>query len=123
MARRRRERKVRAQASSSRARTSRWPVHWLACVLIVLLIATAAMLHVRSKLIVVQLGYELSQATQEHKRLLADQRKLQVEVATLRNPRRIRRLAMDSLGLSEPAAEQIIQVVNRKKKKLALGER
>jgi cell division protein FtsL len=75
---------------------------------LILVFCIAAILHVRSRLAVVQLGYRLSQATKEHKQLQADHRKLQVEVATLRSPRRLRKLATERLELREPLSRQIL---------------
>ena len=86
-----------------------WPSGWLAGGVLILAFCIAAILHVRSKLAVVQLGYRLSQAASEHKQLQADHRKLQVEVATLRNPRRLRKLATENLGLREPAPQQVMR--------------
>jgi cell division protein FtsL len=96
-----------------------WPRHWLAIVVLALVYTLAAILHVRSKLAVVQLGYRLSEVAGEHKRLLADSGKLQVEVATLRSPQRLRRLANGTLGLKEPTPDQV--VTWKKNKKLAMG--
>jgi cell division protein FtsL len=85
-----------------------WPSGWVAGGVLILVFCIAAILHVRSRLAVVQLGYRLSQATKEHEQLQADHRKLQVEVATLRSPRRLRKLATERLDLREPAPQQIV---------------
>lgn len=90
---------------------------------LVTLFMLAALLHVRGRLVVVQLGYELSAASREHKRLLAENRKLQVEVATLRSPRRLRKLAVEKLGLREPTPAQIVRAGSKTPGKLAMGER
>ena len=75
----------------------------------------AALLHVHSKLTIVEIGYQLSRATREHKNLLAEQRKLQVEMATLRSPRRIREIATERFGMNKPADEQIVPIRSRGK--------
>lgn len=85
-----------------------WPAGWMAGAVLILVFCIAAILHVRSRLAVVQLGYRLSQATREHKQLQATHRKLQVEVATLRSPRRLRKLATQKLHLREPVSQQIV---------------
>lgn len=82
--------------------------------------ALAGIVNVRAKHAVVQLGYSLSQASREHERLLADQRKLQVEVATLRSPSRLRKLATEMLGLGEPAPAQILRIDGAESGKLAM---
>ena len=93
---------------NARRLRAEWPTGWLAGAVLILVFCIAAILHVRSQLTVVQLGYRLSQATKEHKQLQADHRKLQVEVATLRSPRRLRKLATERLGLREPLPRQIL---------------
>ena len=85
-----------------------WPSGWLAGGVLILVFCIAAILHVRSRLAVVQLGYRFSQATKEHKQLESDHRKLQLEAATLRSPRRLRKLATEQLGLREPVSRQIL---------------
>lgn len=82
---------------------------------------TAALVHVHGKLAEVQLGYQISKAIHEHKRLLADSRKLEVEAATLRNPRRVRAIAMENLGMIEPLPQQLVWVEQGQRGKLALG--
>lgn len=96
------------------------PSGWYVGVLLIVLFALAAVIHVRSRHLVVQSGYRLSDATREHERLMADYRKLQVEVATLKNPRRLRELAASSLNLFEPKASQIVCVDEEPEGKLAL---
>lgn len=105
------------------ARRAAWPAGWPGSLVLVVLFMLAALLQVRARLVVVQLGYQLSEATREHKRLLAQNRKLQVEVATLRSPRRLRKLALEQLGLREPVPAQIVRGGARAARKLAMGER
>jgi cell division protein FtsL len=97
----------------ARRMTRPWPLGWTAMLVVIFSFAIAAILHVRAKLVVVQLGYQISEAAGTNKRLLADFRKLQLEVATLRNPRRLRRLAKEKLGLAEPDPLQILRIRNR----------
>jgi cell division protein FtsL len=94
----------------------------MAIAVVALAFALAAILHVRSKLVVLQLGYALSEATREHKRLQADLGKLRVEVATLLNPRRLRRLATQQLGLKEPEDRQVVRWEPAKRRQLAMHE-
>jgi cell division protein FtsL len=104
----RKKKMARQDHGASRRLRADWPTGWLAGGVLILVFCIAAILHVRSRLAVVQLGYRLSQASKEHKQLQADNRKLQLEVATLRSPRRLRKLATQSLGLREPASRQIV---------------
>ncbi|MBW1806919.1 MAG: cell division protein FtsL [Deltaproteobacteria bacterium] len=98
--------------SPSRRRRSSWNAGWTAGVIVILAFTFAAVVHVRSKLVVVELGYQLSRAASKHQELLTESRKLKLEVATLRNPRRLRKLAIEELGLIEPSPSQILRTKN-----------
>ncbi len=104
----RKKKQAKKDRGVSRRLRAEWPTGWLAGGVLILVFCIAAILHVRSRLAVVHLGYRLSRATKEHKQLQADYRKLQVEVATLRSPRRLRKLATQSLDLREPEPQQIM---------------
>jgi cell division protein FtsL len=105
----RKAKKFKPGKSPSKRRRSSWNAGWTAVVIVILAFTFAAVVHVRSKLVVVQLGYQLSKAASEHKQLLTESRKLKLEVATLRNPRRLRKLAKEKLGLIEPRPFQILR--------------
>lgn len=55
-----------------------------------------------------QIGYDLSQLKQEEMRLKEINRKLRLELATLKSPKRLEPLATQRFGLMQPKAEQII---------------
>ena len=57
----------------------------------------------------VQTGYEITEATQEHERLMDLDRKLQVEEARLRSPERIMRIARQR-GLVMPGSKQVVVI-------------
>lgn len=57
---------------------------------------------------VVQLGYMLSDAHRVHTKLLNDSKKLQLELARLKAPERVERIAIEQLGLNRPRKEQIV---------------
>lgn len=105
----------------SPGRVGALPRLWWAWLLVLTTLTAAAVLHVRSRLAVVQLGYELSKALNERTGLQATRRQLAVEVATLRSPRRLRKLAVEQLGLSEPGPGQVMRLDGKKTDKLALG--
>lgn len=98
------------------------PAHWWAWSLVLLILVAGAILHVHSRLEEVHLGYSLSKAAYANRKLMAERRKLQVEVATLRSPQRLRKLAFEKLGLREPRPEQILHPSKPSKGKLALGQ-
>ncbi len=55
-----------------------------------------------------QIGYDLSQLKREEMRLKEINQKLKLELATLKSPQNLERLAIEKLGLSPPKPEQII---------------
>ncbi len=56
----------------------------------------------------VRIGYEITEARADMQRLTARQEKLKIELARLRSPRRIAKIAEEQLGLITPNAEQIL---------------
>ena len=114
-------RKKKSPAARQPSVAPAWPKHWAAALVLIAASTTAALVHVHGMLAEVHLGYQISKAIHEHKCLLADSRKLQVEVATLRNPRRVRAIAIESLGLIEPLAQQLVWGDRESRGKLALG--
>jgi len=59
---------------------------------------------------VISLGYEISQASQEEQSLLEENKKLRLELAALKSPRRIENVALKELGFINPQKEQLIIV-------------
>ena len=55
-----------------------------------------------------QIGYDMSSLKGEEMRLREIQQELRLELAYLRSPQRLQRLAFQELGLSQPSCEQII---------------
>ena len=55
-----------------------------------------------------QIGYEISEAADTHRELLTDQSNLQIELARLKSPDRIAKIAKYQLGLTSPAPEQMV---------------
>jgi len=59
---------------------------------------------------VISLGYEISQANQEEQELLQLNKKLRLEVASLKSPGRIQGTALRDLGFTNPQKDQLIIV-------------
>ena len=59
---------------------------------------------------IISLGYETSQASREEQELLQENKKLRLELAGLKSPGRIERMASQELGLGTPQKEQLIIV-------------
>ena len=91
--------------SKSRRRNPKMLVLWitLLCVFIAeLLIYTWARVQC------VRVGYEISALTQEQQRLTELQANLKVELARLRSPQRIIKIAQEKLGLTLPTSKQMM---------------
>ena len=58
----------------------------------------------------VRMGYELSQATRNHQSLTALQNNLSIELARLKSPQRLARIAEQQLDLTMPKPEQMIVI-------------
>ncbi|MCP4107024.1 MAG: hypothetical protein GY749_16050 [Desulfobacteraceae bacterium] len=56
----------------------------------------------------IQIGYEISQETDNHEKLITMQNKLRIELASLKSPERIAKIAKGNLGLAMPTPDQII---------------
>ena len=56
----------------------------------------------------VRTGYEIAEAADRHRRLTARQSELRIELAHLKNPKRIAEIARRRLGLTMPNAGQTI---------------
>jgi len=63
-----------------------------------------------SRLQCIQIGYEISAETEKHGQQIAVQKNLKVELARLKSPKRIAKLAQEYLGLVPPSPEQIISI-------------
>ena len=72
------------------------------------LLVVLCMVQVWLRLQVMHFGYDLSAARQMQLRLVHEQRELEVELATLRDPHRIGELAHRRLGMTEPRTGQVV---------------
>jgi cell division protein FtsL len=55
-------------------------------------------------------GYEISKETKTHHELIALQNNLKIELASLKSPERISKIAKDQLGLKVPTKGQMIVI-------------
>jgi len=56
----------------------------------------------------IQMGYEISYEAKQHQELISLQNNLRIELAHLKSPERIAKIAKYQIGLSMPATEQIV---------------
>jgi cell division protein FtsL len=78
--------------------------------LVVMLLATVGIVHVTSRVMVVRLGYELSQLDTDGNALDRENSQLKLELATLKSPSRLEGLARNKLGLIPPPASSVIHL-------------
>jgi cell division protein FtsL len=69
-----------------------------------------SLFYVWSRIQVIQLGYEISNAIKEERVLTEANKKLRVEIATLKSYSRIEKLALEELRMAKPKPEQVIVI-------------
>lgn len=58
----------------------------------------------------VKVGYQISKETDNNQALFAMQNNLQIEIAHLKSPQRIEKIAKENFGLIKPGPEQMITI-------------
>jgi cell division protein FtsL len=71
--------------------------------LTVLVTLVVSLFYVRSRFLIVELSYGVSRKQEEKTKLEQDRRSLTLELATLRNPKRVERIASQKFGLERPS--------------------
>jgi len=87
-----------------------WKQEFKNYLLVVAAVVFCVLLFVWSRLEVLQRGYELSQANRCYEYLVKENQCLRVEVASLKSPSRIEKIAQGRLGLTNPKQEKIILI-------------
>jgi cell division protein FtsL len=99
------------QVSSRNAVTvGRVLMHLLPAVLLFALFAAVGILHVTSRVLVVDMGYRLSKAQSEGNTLTRENDRLKLELATLKAPARLERLAREQLGMMMPSGSAVVSL-------------
>jgi cell division protein FtsL len=80
----------------------------LAGLLLAAPLAAVGVFHVWSRTRVQGVGYELGRLEAEHRQLLSERDRLNLEVATLRSPGRLERFARERLGMAPPAPGAVV---------------
>lgn len=96
------------RGSGSGVSVGRVLLHLLPAVLLFALFAGVGILHVTSRVLVVDMGYRLSKAQAEERALTRENDRLKLELATLKNPARLEKLAREKLGMSMPSGSLVI---------------
>lgn len=72
--------------------------------------ASVGVMHVMSRVRVVDSGYRLSLLQGKNQELMLDNDRLKLELATLKNPSRLEKVAREQLGLGPPPAGAVLTV-------------
>ena len=78
--------------------------------LLLLLLIGGSLFYVWSRIQVIQLGYEISNALKEGRGLTEASKKLRIEIAALKSYARIERIATEELGMVKPKPDQVIVI-------------
>jgi cell division protein FtsL len=78
--------------------------------LLLLFLIGGSLFYVWSRIQVIQLGYEISNALKEGRGLTEASKKLRIEIAALKSYARIERIATEDLGMVKPKPDQVIVI-------------
>jgi len=78
------------------------------CIFAAFVLMAVALIYVWSHTHMTELEYEIAAEISTKEKLLEEQRRLKVEMATLKSPQRIEAIAKDKLKMSYPNQDQII---------------
>jgi cell division protein FtsL len=108
--------KVTSRLGSSRGSVSVAGVllHLLPAVLLFALFTAVGILHVTSRVLVVDMGYRLSSAEAESRTLTRENDRLKLELATLKAPGRLERVAREQLGMAMPTGGAVVSLAAEK---------
>jgi cell division protein FtsL len=79
-------------------------------ILLVLFLIGGSLFYVWSRIQVIQLGYEISNAMKEGRGLAEANKKLRLEIATLKSCARIEKIAVEELRMAKPNPDQVIVI-------------
>jgi len=78
--------------------------------LLMLFFIGGSLFYVWTRIQVIQFGYEISNALKEERALTEANKKLRLEIATLKSYTRIEKLAVEDLKMTKPKPEQVIVI-------------
>jgi cell division protein FtsL len=82
----------------------------LPAALLVGLFVSVGIMHVMSRVLVVDVGYKLSKLEQESRELTREHDRLKLELATLKSPARLEQLAREKLKMAPAPAGSVVTV-------------
>jgi cell division protein FtsL len=78
--------------------------------LLMLFLIGCSLFYVWSRIQVIQIGYEISNALKEERVLNEESKKLRLEIATLKSYARIEKMAVEELRMAKPKPDQVIVI-------------
>jgi cell division protein FtsL len=87
-------------------------VHLLPAFLLGGLFAAVGVVHVSSRVLVVRAGYGLMDLEAENRALIRENDRLKLELATLKNPARLEKIAREELGLAPASPREVMTLVS-----------
>jgi cell division protein FtsL len=79
-------------------------------VFLMLFFVGGSLFYVWSRIQVIRLGYEISSALKQEKTLTETNKRLRLEIATLKSYGRIEKFAVDELKMAKPKPEQVVVI-------------
>ncbi len=77
-------------------------------VFVAFVIMAIALVHVWSHIHMTELEYRIARELSEQEKLIEEQKRLKMELATLKSPQRIESIAREKLQMTYPEREQVI---------------
>jgi cell division protein FtsL len=77
---------------------------------LLLFLIGGSLFYVWSRIQVIQLGYEISNALKEERALAESNKRLRLEIATLKSYTRIEKFAVEELRMTKPKPDQVIVI-------------
>lgn len=84
------------------------PKAMLICIIFMTMFLAELLFYTWCRVQYIGAGYEISSATKYHQDLITLQNNLKIELASLKSPERIAKIAKNQLGLITPTREQMI---------------
>lgn len=77
---------------------------------LVAFMAVLSIFYIWSRIQIVEYGYSINDLTLKQEKLIEENKKLKVEVATLKSPERIEKIAQEKLGMQTPTTGQMVEL-------------
>jgi cell division protein FtsL len=78
--------------------------------ILILLFIGASLFYVWSRIQVIQVGYEISNALKEERALADANQRLRLEIATLKSYARVEKFAVEELKMAKPRPDQVVVI-------------